>query len=748
MPPIRRLIRQPWVLVLVTAAVTGLVVGGVWNPVRKHQQQRELRENGNDIISISRYRDSTTAAPEWTARHQHALKAFLTRSRPTPYRGTPEFLSALGSFPAAEFLTACRREIAAIGDYQLKLLAEIQRLDTQQTLLFGVALVLALILPGILLIYWRDAAHRLRLFHQLQLSETRYRELVEHMPDLIQSVAADGRFVYVNRYWRQVMGYSDEELQQLRIWDILRPDQLPKCRYLFERAFQDRQLFNVETVFLTKHGEELYVSGNVTVHPDPITGELVTRALFRDVTTQHHQMEVLQYQEALSNATVRIVRQLLAELEPERHFPELAAQLAEVLNTDALYLVALVENTAQLVGLWVHQEELRPAVEASFQENCWREGCAELLERIRAIAIVEAYQEEVPACWHQRGVASLLWIPLTRYGQLWGFIGAEDWSRTRLWSPVERTVLEWFASSFLTALERTQAYRQLQRLTEDLLEARTALETYAEELRQANEELRERNAEKDRIMSIVSHDLRSPLSGIRGLAELLQGPEAEDPELVREFAHLIQEATEQLLSLVNDLLEVARLESGRVRLQLSPTDLCELARGALRLFEGNVRSKGVKLTLECPETPVVTVLDAPKLTQVVNNLLSNAIKFTPSGGQIWLRIRPLPDAVELQVEDTGIGIPPEHLPHVFEKFGPHQRPGTAGERGTGLGLPIVKHFVELHGGTVQVESTLGAGTRFTIRLPLSPPVPRPSGHEDAASATASPVQPLTSSSTR
>lgn len=727
MLPLRRLIRQRWFLLPVSAAIIGLVTGGIWTLVHKHQLQSELRHNGDDIIQISHYRDSTALAPEQTEAHQLALRTFLNRSRPTPYRGTPEFFTTLGSLSAAEFLAFCRTETALIGSYQNRLLGEIEQLDALQTVFFATVLLLSLTLPALLLVFWRNAEHRLRLLHQLELSEARYRELVEYIPDLIQSVAADGRFVYVNHYWRKVMGYSEEELRQLRLWDILRPDQLLKCRHLFERAFQERELFNVDTVFLTKHGEELYVSGNVTVQPDPISGELVSRALFRDVTAQRRQIALLQYQEALSNATARIIRQLLAELEPESRFPDLAGQLGELLNIEALYLVALVEDSAQLLGLWVQQEELRSSVATSFQPSCWQEA-RELEERIRAIAIVEAYQEGLPECYRSRGVASLLWIPLTRYGQLWGFVGVEDWKQRRFWGPVERTALEQFAGGFLTALERTHAYRQLQRLTEDLLEARAQLETYAEELRQANEELHERNAEKDRIMSIVSHDLRSPLSGIRGLAEVLQGPEAEDPTLVREFARLIYGATEQLLSLVNDLLEVARLESGRVRLQLSPTDLCELVRGALHLFEGSARSKGVTLSLECPDTPVVSLVDAPKLTQVVNNLLSNAIKFTPSGGHVRLSLRSLSDTVEICVEDTGIGIPPELLPHLFEKFGPHQRSGTAGEKGTGLGLPIVKHFVELHSGTIHVESTVGAGTRFTLRLPLTPPALSESTH--------------------
>ncbi len=721
--------QRRWLLGIAIASI-GLLVGAAvlisWN---KRTMEAELRTNGTDMMLLAAYRDSTLQDPNHSLYHQRSLRLQLLRSRPTPYRGSLAFVDSLGLWSAEAFLRHSRSELRMLGRYQSSLFERIEQLDTAQTLVFAVVLSVTLLLIPLLLLYHRLARQRLDLLTKLQASEVHYRELVEHMPDLIQSVDAEGRFVYVNHYWRQVMGYSDEDLSRLRIWDILRPDQLPKCQLLFEKVFREQSLHGVETVFLTKHGEELHVSGNITVRPDPLTGRPVTRALFRDVTAQKRQLQLLQYQEALANTVARIAQQLLATLAPETLAPAVLGQLGETLNTDTVYLVALPEGSPQVVALWVREEDKRPLVLATFESPCW-ESLRPFQERLGAVAVVEATAEELPSpesssenCLAARNVRALLWSPLTRHGHLWGFIGTEDWRQPRLWSPTERTALESTAANLLSAFDRTHAYRELQRFAEDLLQARTMLESYAEELRKANEELQERNAEKDRIMAIVSHDLRSPLSGIRGLAEILQTEDAKDPALVQEFAKLIHETADHMLALINDLLEVTRFERGALQLRLAPTDLCELARSAFRTMEGMARSKNIRLVLECPDTPLVTLVDAPKLTQALNNLLSNAIKFTHHGGSVTVRIQTLAehDAISIQVEDTGIGIPEEFLPHLFQKFGPHQRPGTGGERGTGLGLPIIKAFVELHGGSITVTSTVGVGTCFTIQLPYRPP---------------------------
>lgn len=242
------------------------------------------------------------------------------------------------------------------------------------------------------------------------------------------------------------------------------------------------------------------------------------------------------------------------------------------------------------------------------------------------------------------------------------------------------------------------------------------------EQRELIEQLSERNEEKDRLMQIVSHDLRSPLGGIKGLSQILtDGEEAEMPEIVREFSEIIVQTSDTLLNLVNDLLDLAKIESGKQRVNLTEFDIVSTLQNAVKLQEKVAQSKGLQLLFEntIELIPFQLVADEPKIMQVINNLLSNAIKFTPKGGAVTLRLQPQgDDRLLIVVQDTGIGIPAEHLPRVFEKFGNHQRSGTSGEKGTGLGMTIVKRFVELHGGAIDVESQQGKGTTFTISLPI------------------------------
>jgi PAS domain S-box-containing protein len=716
-----------WLQPIVLPAIGLIGIGGLVLFFVHQRAQEELRTNGDDLIAIAAFRDSVLLFPAQAVHYQKALAAELRRQRPTPYRGSPTFLDSLGLWDADTFVERSRGERALLENHQIRLARRLEHLAALQNILFFATIGLSLLLIPLLLFHCRVLDARAALAAQLQASEARARELVEAIPEPIQLISADGRLVYANPAWHRLMGYSPEELPQLRFEDLLPPEQRLRWRSTLEQVLSEDTPLHLETVLLTKEEHDVLVSGTLLPYSDPVTGARLVQGIFRDITAERRHLQSLQYQEALANTISQIAQQLLTSLHPETPARAALSQLGEILNTEALYLVALptpTEPAPQL--LWVREQEEEEEVSALFRPPTW-EHCRPLWERLSAIAIVEATEDELrQECMqgHLCRVRSLLWVPLVRNGELWGFIGTEDWKSRRIWSPTERTALESVAAAILSAFDRAWAYQQLQRFAEDLLEARNALEAYAEELRQTNEELQKRNEEKDRIMSIISHDLRSPLSGIRGLAELLS-VDAENPDIVREFAHLIYEATDHLLSLINDLLEVVRVESGRVRLNPTETDLCELARSAIRIVEGMTRLKKVHIELDCPSDPILATVDAPKLTQVINNLLSNAIKFTPSEGRVTLRLRPLPDnTVELQVCDTGIGIPPELLPHIFEKFGPHQRPGTAGEKGTGLGLPIVKHFVELHGGTISVESTVGVGTCFTVRLPCSCPAPQ------------------------
>lgn len=255
-------------------------------------------------------------------------------------------------------------------------------------------------------------------------------------------------------------------------------------------------------------------------------------------------------------------------------------------------------------------------------------------------------------------------------------------------------------------LARVAAHAKLQQLSRERMEH--------------IQHLQELNADKDKFLSIVSHDIRSPLASIRGIGQLLSNPEdAADTATVVEFGQMMVEVTDTLLALVNDLLDLAKIESGKFVLQPLAIELQALLKQCTNYMQPAAHVKKVNINTDFAPTDIVIAGDKSKMVQIINNLLSNAIKFTPAEGIVTIGTQPAnqPDFACFYIRDTGIGIPDEYVPMLFDKFGKHQRYGTDGERGTGLGLPIVKSFVELHGGEITVETVIGKGTTFYVTIP-------------------------------
>jgi PAS domain S-box-containing protein len=247
-----------------------------------------------------------------------------------------------------------------------------------------------------------------------------------------------------------------------------------------------------------------------------------------------------------------------------------------------------------------------------------------------------------------------------------------------------------------------------------------------ERLRAAHAEAQAANRAKDEFLGVLSHELRTPLQAIIGWAEVLQGPTLPADEVARAGAAIQRNANRQA-RLVEDVLDVSRIVSGKLRLATEPVPLRRVIGAAVEMLRPSFEAKGIELSVELEAAPVV-IGDEQRLEQTVSNLLSNAVKFTPPGGRVDVACTPAGDDVELCVRDTGCGIRAEFLPHVFDRFRQEKVGTTRDYGGLGLGLAIVRHLVELHGGSVQAESDgPGRGATFRVRLP------RATGHvADAA----------------
>lgn len=245
-----------------------------------------------------------------------------------------------------------------------------------------------------------------------------------------------------------------------------------------------------------------------------------------------------------------------------------------------------------------------------------------------------------------------------------------------------------------------------------------------------NAELARAMRHKDEFLASMSHELRTPLNAVLGLTDaMLEGVAGPASDRHRSWLGDIKSSGAHLLGLINDLLDLARIESGQLEIDLQPTSPSDLAEATLRLVHGAALAKGIKLERSIPAELPALVTDARLLRQILLNLLGNAVKFTPRDGQVHFRVRAgvAPDTVEFEVADTGIGIPPDRLADIFQPFVQVDAGLDRQAGGTGLGLALVSRMADRLGGSVAVESNLGIGSTFVVVLPSQGSETRDSG---------------------
>ena len=232
-------------------------------------------------------------------------------------------------------------------------------------------------------------------------------------------------------------------------------------------------------------------------------------------------------------------------------------------------------------------------------------------------------------------------------------------------------------------------------------------------LQDATDERRAQTTRRE-FVSNVSHELRSPLASVRAMVETLESGAIDDREATLDFLSRIQGDIARMTALVNELLELSSLESGQMPVHLSPASLSEAAREMVERFSLAAAAKGVEIRNGVSADTPSAMADRAKLDQILTNLLENALRFTPRGGRIEIAANARARWVDVSVSDTGVGISPEHLPRVFERFFKADR--SRGGGGTGLGLAIAKHLAQAHGGEIRAESAEGEGSVFTVTL--------------------------------
>ncbi len=316
---------------------------------------------------------------------------------------------------------------------------------------------------------------------------------------------------------------------------------------------------------------------------------------------------------------------------------------------------------------------------------------------------------------------SVLCVPLIAQGRLLGVIYLDNRLKSGVFDDRQLTMLTAFANQASIAIENARLYDNLRRS----LEERMALQDALGQQETKRLALEEASRLKSDFIGYVAHELRNPLTTIRGYVQtiLADSENTLDKDSLQEFHEAIEADSDRLLDMINELLDTSRLEAGRsLTLALKEFNLQQLLEKLVRRhrYYKYIRPEHSLILDYQHDAPKTITADEDKLSQVFSNLLSNAIKYSPNGGEIRLAV--LPDSengIQVRIQDRGVGLSPEQCSRLFHQYERVEREEIKNIPGTGLGLYLVKHLVELHAGTISVQSTQGEGALFIVRLPIT-----------------------------
>ena len=514
-----------------------------------------------------------------------------------------------------------------------------------------------------------------RLLHH---SEERYRTLVEAIAAMVWNRSATGEFTTEQPDWSAFTGQSFEELRGWGWLDAIHPDDRVETREAWFQALRHGSRYEVEHRVRRHDGEYRYMVARAVPLPGGSGGVREWAGLHIDIHDRTQATEVLRHAWEVAERRAAELDAVIESM-PDAVYvgtPEGITRCNEhaLRQLGASSLADLRERIGELGAKFnVRRTDGRPVPpdELSFSKALRGEV---------AVEDVIARNAETGEDLHIRGASA----PVLLNGRVIGAvaINTDITDRARV------------------AEERLQ-----------LLESERAARNEAERA----------NRLKDDFVATLSHELRTPLHAILGWTQILQRKK-DDPKAVNQGLQVIERNARVQSQMISDLLDMSRIISGKMRLEVQPVDLAAVVESATEAVRLAAETKGIGIVQTIDREDGIIAGDPDRLRQVVWNLLSNAIKFTPAGGMVRVELARTPDSVEIRVSDTGQGFDPAFAPYLFDRFRQADASITRRSGGLGLGLAIVKQFVELHGGTVTAASPgEGKGATFTILLPHTAP---------------------------
>jgi PAS domain S-box-containing protein len=516
-----------------------------------------------------------------------------------------------------------------------------------------------------------------------------------------------GRFLRVNPRFCEMLGYSADELLNLTFFDITYPGDLEQnsASWLdFTRGGSTH--YRVEKRYVRKDGSIIWGEITATMLRDADGQPLRTVSMIQDITERRLSEAVFQSQKS----ALEMVAQG-ASLDDVLQF--VVASLKQQAHESLVVSILLLDRDGQHVSLGAASglpENLRQKLRDGVAVRDLSGPCRLVFTQKQPTFVPDVNADpnwkdfrDMVAHYGLRAAWS---TPIMASDQRLLGSFCVYYRRTRAPGTFERSMIEAISHTVAIVIERKQAEAEREEM---LIREQVA-----------REQAESANRVKDEFLAVVSHELRTPLTAITGWANMLLDGKVPESAQLRAL-QAIQRQSRSQRQLIDDLLDVSRIVSGKLRLDFGDVEPSKIVGGAVDVVRPTAEAKNIDLVVHMDTREGTISGDPERLQQVIWNLLSNAIKFTPEGGRVEIRSRWFDSRIEIVVTDTGQGISPEFLPYVFERFRQADVSTTRAHGGLGLGLAIVRHLVEIHGGTVQADSAgKDKGSSFTVQLPGNP----------------------------
>jgi len=503
------------------------------------------------------------------------------------------------------------------------------------------------------------------------------------------------RIFLINEKGEDQFGYNRNEIIGSDLFSYI-PERFKKnISDRLKNIKQKESHRKIEIPILTKDGSEIIFSGQIKIINDESDNGMFYVFSGENITEKNRE-------EKIKNVVLKILEASNSAKNLDDLFKFIHSSVIELMPADNFY-IALYDHDSKMITFpyfidKIDKEAPAKRFEKGLTEYVLKTGQSILInkeddERLRKSGEVELF-----------GAPAEIWlgIPLKIQESTIGVMVLQDYFNENTYSVKEKEILEIISHPISRAIERKRVEQERDVLIK---------------------KLKDLNASKDKLFSLISHDLRSPFNSLLGFSEILTSEyDSLTTDEIKEYMNVIYETSKNLFGMTNNLLQFSRFQMGRSEFKPVKLNLKKIINENINMLKGNLLKKQLHLNLDINGNPIV-LADEEMLNSIFQNLLSNAIKFTDKEGEINISVKSInffnePDKVEVTINDTGIGISKSYLNKIFKDH-VQSMPGTEREYGTGLGLLLVKEFVDKIGGTIKVSSKINQGTSFTFTIPIA-----------------------------